>query len=82
MDQDSTAQNQRVSDNIREHGWHCLHVFPTREGQDTFSYSIGFAESYEAPEVLPFWHQIASGSHLTTRPGQGRFAASVLHNSG
>ncbi len=40
--------------NIREYGWHCLHVFPTKEDQDRFSYSIGFGESYGAPEVLIF----------------------------
>ena len=33
---------------------HCLHVLPTQEGQDRFTYSIGFAESYAAPEVLIF----------------------------
>ncbi|MFC5571571.1 DUF4262 domain-containing protein [Lysobacter yangpyeongensis] len=43
-----------IADNVREYGWHCLHVFPTQEGQDKFSYSIGFGESYGAPEVLVF----------------------------
>src|SRR5690606_16769752 len=54
MGEDLATQNQRISDNIRECGWHCLHVFPTKEGQDKFSYSIGFRESYGAPEVLIF----------------------------
>jgi hypothetical protein len=54
MGEDLATQNQRISGNIREYGWHCLHVFPTKEGQDKFSYSIGFAESYGAPEVLIF----------------------------
>jgi len=54
MGEDLAAQNQRISDNIRDYGWHCLHVFPTKEGQDKFSYSIGFGESYGAPEVLIF----------------------------
>ena len=54
MGEDLAAQNQRISDNIREYGWHCLHVFPTKENQDKFSYSIGFGESYGAPEVLIF----------------------------
>jgi len=48
------AQNQEIADNIRKYGWHCLRVFPTEVGQDKFSYSIGFAESYGAPEVLIF----------------------------
>ena len=54
MGEDPAAQNQRISENIREYGWHCLHVFPTKENQDKFSYSIGFEESYGAPEVLIF----------------------------
>ena len=54
MGEDLATQNRRISDNIREYGWHCLHVFPTEQGQDKFSYSIGFGESYDAPEVLIF----------------------------
>jgi hypothetical protein len=54
MGEDLATQNQKISDNIREYGWHCLHVFPTKEGQDKFSYSIGFGESYGAPEILIF----------------------------
>ena len=54
MGEDLATQNQRISDNIREYGWHCLHVSPTKQGQDKFSYSIGFGESYGAPEVLIF----------------------------
>ena len=54
MGEDLATQNQRISDNIREYGWHCLHVFPTKEGQDKFSYSIGFGKSYGSPEVLIF----------------------------
>lgn len=48
------AQNQRILDNIRSHGWHCLHVFPTKDDQDRFTYSIGFSESYSAPEIVIF----------------------------
>ena len=48
------TQNQLIADNIREHGWHCLHVFPTNEEQERFSYSIGFTESFDSPEVLLF----------------------------
>lgn len=54
MAESFTEQNRRIADNIREYGWHCLHVFPTGGDQDNFSYSIGFAESYRAPEVLIF----------------------------
>ena len=54
MGADLAIQNQRIADNIRLYGWHCLHVSPTKEDQDKFSYSIGFGESYGAPEVLVF----------------------------
>ncbi|RNF83204.1 DUF4262 domain-containing protein [Montanilutibacter psychrotolerans] len=54
MSKDLPAQNQTISDNIRAFGWHCLHVFPTQDNQDKFTYSIGFGESYGAPEVLIF----------------------------
>ena len=54
MSESVAIQNQRIADNIREHGWHCLHVFPNVEGQEKFSYSVGFTESYGAPEVLIF----------------------------
>lgn len=54
MSLDVAAQNRGIADNIRNYGWHCLHVFPTEEDQDKFSYSIGFAESYGAPEILIF----------------------------
>ena len=47
-------QNRKIAENIGAHGWHCLHVFPVREDQQKFSYSIGFAESYGAPEVMIF----------------------------
>lgn len=54
MANDPTDQNRKISDNIRKYGWHCLHIFPTEEGQDRFTYSIGFGESYNAPEILIF----------------------------
>ena len=54
MGRDLAAQNQEISNNIRDYGWHCLHVFPTEQGQDKFTYSIGFAETYGAPEVMIF----------------------------
>ena len=54
MGENIAVQNKKISDNIREYGWHCLHVFPTKETHDKFSYSIGFEESYGAPEVLIF----------------------------
>jgi hypothetical protein len=54
MGLDLATQNQEIKDNIRNFGWHCLHVFPTNDNHGKFSYSIGFAESYGAPEVMVF----------------------------
>lgn len=54
MRQDIATQNQKIASHIHEYGWHCLHVFPTEMGGDKFSYTIGFEESYGAPEVLVF----------------------------
>jgi hypothetical protein len=57
-------QNRKIADNIRTYGWHCLHVFPVRDDQDKFSYSIGFAESFGAPEVLIFGRERESAHAL------------------
>ncbi len=54
MNEKHLAQNQRIADNIRAHGWHCLHIRPVEDHQDRFTYSIGFGESYNAPEVMIF----------------------------
>jgi len=51
---DVALESQRIAANVGAHGWHCLHVLPNDEGQDPFSYSIGFAQSFAAPEVLVF----------------------------
>ncbi len=49
-------QNQKIAEHIEEYGWHCLHILPTQEKNDheQFSYSIGFSETYNAPEILVF----------------------------
>ncbi|MFD0727441.1 DUF4262 domain-containing protein [Lysobacter brunescens] len=54
MNDKHLAQNQRIADNIRSHGWHCLHVLPVEAHQDSFTYSIGFGESHNAPEIVIF----------------------------
>ena len=48
------AQNKKIADNIEKHGWHCLHIAPREQSEEAFSYSIGFAQSFDAPEVLIF----------------------------
>jgi len=54
MDDTLAAQNQKIADNIEKYGWHCLHVAPCEDDEEPFSYSIGLAESYGAPEVLVY----------------------------
>jgi len=50
----SSAQAKVASD-IAEYGWHCLHVAP-REGEEgvSFTYSIGFVETFGHPEIAIF----------------------------
>jgi len=45
-----------IESHIREYGWHCLSVAPSEGEREftPFTYSIGFAHSYQAPEVLVF----------------------------
>jgi hypothetical protein len=52
MDRD--AQNTLIAGHVREYGWHCLHVAPETQAQQAFTYSIGFAQTWDAPEVLVF----------------------------
>lgn len=54
MDPKLAAQNLTIAGHIRDYGWHCLHVWPDEDGQQAFAYTIGFAESFGAPEVLVF----------------------------
>ena len=49
-----TKQNRAILENIRKHGWHCLHIAPDDDDQAPFTYSIGFTESHGAPEVMIF----------------------------
>lgn len=46
--------NKTIATNIKAHGWHCLHVFSNDEQEENFTYSIGFAQSFDAPEILIF----------------------------
>lgn len=43
-----------VQENIESHGWQCQHVFDTDGEKQPFSYSIGFCESYNHPEIMIF----------------------------
>ncbi len=40
--------------NIREHGWHSMHVFDPDGATSAFSYSVGFSTTLNAPEFIIF----------------------------
>ena len=44
----------RIRHDIAHYGWHSVSVFPDNDDQDRFTYTIGFSESYQAPEVAIF----------------------------
>ena len=47
-----------VATDIKRYGWHCLHVSPALgEKGCVFTYSIGFAKPYGAPEIAVFGMQ-------------------------
>lgn len=51
----SRAQRRaRIKTDIEKHGWQGLHIFSEEAEEADFSYSLGFAESYNAPEILIF----------------------------
>jgi hypothetical protein len=54
MDEPLAARNRKIADDIRQYGWHCLHVAGCEVDEQPFSYSIGFSQSHSAPEVLIF----------------------------
>jgi hypothetical protein len=45
----------KVSSDIQEYGWHCLHVSP-RVGEEgaSFTYTIGLVLTYDHPELMIF----------------------------
>lgn len=47
------ADEQRVIDDIAEHGWHCVHVLEDEEGPG-FAYSVGLGDTLNAPELIVF----------------------------
>ena len=46
--------DKRIADNIREYGWHCLHIASTEEDETPFTYTIGLFETYSGPEIFIF----------------------------
>ncbi|WP_045826881.1 DUF4262 domain-containing protein [Teredinibacter turnerae] len=46
--------NEIIKENIQKHGWQCQHVFDADGEKEEFSYSIGFEESFDHPEIMIF----------------------------
>lgn len=46
--------NEVIQQHIQQFGWHCLHVHPSEKDQLEFSYSIGFIEKFQSPEIMVF----------------------------
>ncbi len=46
--------DEQIARHIEAHGWHCLHVGASNGDEDPFSYSIGFWQRFQAPEVMVF----------------------------
>ncbi len=49
-----TRRDETVAEHIQRYGWHCLHVQPDHPDQVPFSYTIGFNQCHQAPEVMVF----------------------------
>lgn len=46
--------NESIKENIQKHGWQCQYVFDANGEKAGFSYSIGFEESFDHPEIMIF----------------------------
>lgn len=46
--------NARIAREIRKLGWFCLTVVPDDSSTETFAYTIGFTETFDAPEIAVF----------------------------
>lgn len=49
--QASEPGDQKLLDNVRQYGWHCMNVFGDDE-HEPFSYTIGLFQTYGHPELL------------------------------
>jgi hypothetical protein len=45
---------QRILDDVAEHGWFCLSVMRGDDGAPSFTYSVGFEDSLGCPEFIVF----------------------------
>ena len=45
---------ESIKENIQKHGWQFQYVFDTSGEKEEFSYTIGFEESFDHPEIMIF----------------------------
>ena len=45
---------ESIRENIQKHGWKYQYVFDANGEKEDFSYSIGFEESFDHPEIMIF----------------------------
>ena len=45
---------ESIKENIQKHGWQYQYVFDANGEKEDFSYSIGFEESFDHPEIMIF----------------------------
>ncbi|ABD81607.1 DUF4262 domain-containing protein [Saccharophagus degradans] len=68
--------NESLIENIKKHGWQCQYVFDANGEKEDFSYSIGFEESFDHPEIMIFglkretMHSILSGIASDIKEGR------------
>ncbi|MCR6643672.1 MAG: DUF4262 domain-containing protein [Terricaulis sp.] len=43
-----------ILSNVKEHGWFCSSVFDPKGKSPSFSYSVGFTQTLQAPEFIVF----------------------------
>lgn len=46
--------SEKVHRDIETFGWHCLYVFDAKGDKPGFTYSIGFEETFNQPEIVIF----------------------------
>lgn len=46
--------NESIKENIQKYGWQFQYVFDANGEKEDFSYSIGFEESFDHPEIIIF----------------------------
>ncbi|WP_233258839.1 DUF4262 domain-containing protein [Shewanella sp. YLB-09] len=53
-----------IRTNIEKFGWHFLYIFDPEGNASDFSYSVGFEESYNHPEIIVFGLKKDTAHHI------------------